>query len=253
MHSGISASAAARLTAPAYALAAAGRLFTARDPGARGAYSSVLRDALRLVVGRRRPAQVAPKGCQRRTAACSRRGQPRARTAEGLLRGPRGIRPEDTSWWYSRTRMLGRRAERARIRQELPFGALDVDLHRGPLRRAREDVDGGRRSSLDLRRPRGCKLASGKANDPGLCRCKPFNQFPAVARARWPRSSAGERLGVPGIGLDREDCRVEDAAEHPGAEEPDVRTEVDDPRRARSNTAARSRSGARIALRKDLV
>ncbi len=40
------------ITAPAYALAAAGRLVTARDGAARRAYSRVLRDALRLLVGR---------------------------------------------------------------------------------------------------------------------------------------------------------------------------------------------------------
>jgi GT2 family glycosyltransferase len=40
------------ITAPAYALAAAGRLVTARDAEARRAYSRVLRDAARLVVGR---------------------------------------------------------------------------------------------------------------------------------------------------------------------------------------------------------
>jgi N-acetylglucosaminyl-diphospho-decaprenol L-rhamnosyltransferase len=40
------------ITAPAYALAAAGRLVTARDAEARRAYSRVLRDALRLAVGR---------------------------------------------------------------------------------------------------------------------------------------------------------------------------------------------------------
>jgi GT2 family glycosyltransferase len=41
------------ITAPAYALAAAGRLVTARDAEIRRAYSRVLRDALRVVVGRR--------------------------------------------------------------------------------------------------------------------------------------------------------------------------------------------------------
>jgi GT2 family glycosyltransferase len=40
------------ITAPAYALAAAVRLVTARDAAARRAYSRVLRDALRLVAGR---------------------------------------------------------------------------------------------------------------------------------------------------------------------------------------------------------
>jgi hypothetical protein len=40
------------ITAPAYALAAAGRLVTARDGVARRAYSRVLRDALRLLAGR---------------------------------------------------------------------------------------------------------------------------------------------------------------------------------------------------------
>jgi N-acetylglucosaminyl-diphospho-decaprenol L-rhamnosyltransferase len=40
------------ITAPAYALAAAGRLVTARDAEARRAYSGVLRDAVRVVFGR---------------------------------------------------------------------------------------------------------------------------------------------------------------------------------------------------------
>jgi N-acetylglucosaminyl-diphospho-decaprenol L-rhamnosyltransferase len=40
------------ITAPAYVLAAAGRLVTSRDAEARRAYSQVLRDALRLVAGR---------------------------------------------------------------------------------------------------------------------------------------------------------------------------------------------------------
>jgi N-acetylglucosaminyl-diphospho-decaprenol L-rhamnosyltransferase len=40
------------ITAPAYALASAGRLFTARDADARRAYSRVLRDAVRVVFGR---------------------------------------------------------------------------------------------------------------------------------------------------------------------------------------------------------
>jgi N-acetylglucosaminyl-diphospho-decaprenol L-rhamnosyltransferase len=40
------------ITAPAYALAAAGRLVTARDAAARGSYSRVLRDAIRVVLGR---------------------------------------------------------------------------------------------------------------------------------------------------------------------------------------------------------
>ena len=40
------------ITAPTYAVAAAGRLVTARDGVARSAYSRVLRDALRVIVGR---------------------------------------------------------------------------------------------------------------------------------------------------------------------------------------------------------
>jgi hypothetical protein len=40
------------ITAPAYALAAAGRLVTARDAEARRAYSGVFRDAVRLALGR---------------------------------------------------------------------------------------------------------------------------------------------------------------------------------------------------------